>query len=169
MRLPNDEKMAQSNNSDVVDLIFGGHDHCYEISLNHDTNVFITKSGTDFECFTNLTVLDGVEKNDYLKFKEKVDQELKREDRCDLMKSNEYVFQYSEALKRVYIAERVNITEMFWSDGEVYSHVKDHADKINFKLDKVALSTEVKLEARFSRIRTEETTAGNLVADLMRS
>ena len=63
----------------------------------------------------------------------------------------------------------MNITETFWSDGDVYSHVKDHADKINFKLDKLALCTEVKLDARFSRIRTEETNAGNLISDLMRS
>jgi len=70
MRLPNDLEMAQNNNSDIVDLILGGHDHVYKTELNDDTNVFITKSGTDFECFTNLTVLFGVEQEDYLSFNE---------------------------------------------------------------------------------------------------
>lgn len=60
MRLPEDLCMAQENDVSVVDLEFGGHDHCYHRSLNADTNVFIQKSGTDFECFTNLTVLEGV-------------------------------------------------------------------------------------------------------------
>jgi len=36
-------------------------------------------------------------------------------------------------------------------------------------LDKLALCTEVELEARFSRVRTEETNVGNMVSDLMRS
>lgn len=58
--------MAAKNSApDVVDFIFGGHDHSYYRSLNKDTGVFIQKSGTDFECFTNLTVLFGVEETDY--------------------------------------------------------------------------------------------------------
>ena len=61
MRLPNDMKMAQLNSLDTVDLIFGGHDHVYNTILNEETGVYITKSGSDFECFTNLTVLFGVE------------------------------------------------------------------------------------------------------------
>lgn len=66
MRLPEDEDMAAKNKApDVVDMIFGGHDHCYARKLDQDTGVFIQKSGTDFECFTNLTVLFGVEQSDY--------------------------------------------------------------------------------------------------------
>lgn len=62
MRVPNDQKMARDNDNTVVDLIFGGHDHTYFVELNQDTNVHITKSASDFECFTNLTVLFDVEK-----------------------------------------------------------------------------------------------------------
>ena len=65
MRIPNDQNMAASNTTDVVDLIFGGHDHTYHVELNPDTDVHITKSASDFECFTNLTVYFGVEKEDY--------------------------------------------------------------------------------------------------------
>ena len=53
--------MASTHTTDVVDMIFGGHDHIYMAELNKDTNVFLLKSGTDFECFSNLTVLFGVE------------------------------------------------------------------------------------------------------------
>ena len=60
--------MGQNNNSEVVDLIFGGHDHTYFVEFNKDNDVHITKSASDFECFTNLTVYFGVEKQDYEQF-----------------------------------------------------------------------------------------------------
>lgn len=41
MRVPEDEDMASKNNTDVVDMIFGGHDHCYYRKLNESTGVFI--------------------------------------------------------------------------------------------------------------------------------
>ena len=66
MRKPEDLDMAQSNTSDIVDFIFGGHDHCYFTDLNNDTDVFVLKSGTDFECFSNLTVLFDVEDDENL-------------------------------------------------------------------------------------------------------
>jgi len=53
MRVPDDKKMAANHDSSTVDMLFGGHDHTYFIEFNHETNVHITKSGTDFECFTN--------------------------------------------------------------------------------------------------------------------
>ncbi len=71
MKVPEDEKMAAANSCpEDLDMIFGGHDHTYHVSLNQDTGVFIQKSGTDFECFTNLTVLFGVEESDFKTFKD---------------------------------------------------------------------------------------------------
>jgi 2',3'-cyclic-nucleotide 2'-phosphodiesterase (5'-nucleotidase family) len=61
MRIPDDLIMSEKNEIDVVDLIFGGHDHSYYSDLTASTGVYILKSGTDFECFTNFTVLFGVE------------------------------------------------------------------------------------------------------------
>lgn len=49
-------------------MIFGGHDHIYISYLNHHTDVYIQKSGTDFECFTNLTVLFGVNQESATQF-----------------------------------------------------------------------------------------------------
>ena len=34
MRVPNDKLMAANNGIDVVDLIFGGHDHTYFVELD---------------------------------------------------------------------------------------------------------------------------------------
>lgn len=77
MRVPNDQKMAAENNADVVDLVFGGHDHTYFVELNQDTGVHITKSASDFECFTNLSVLFGVEKSDFEAYKSTMEAVLK--------------------------------------------------------------------------------------------
>lgn len=51
----------------MVDFIFGGHDHSYFTDLNLETDVFTLKSGTDFECFSNLTVFFDVENDNLLK------------------------------------------------------------------------------------------------------
>jgi len=66
MRKNEDMDMATKNSSEVVDMIFGGHDHCYFTHLVEETDVFVLKSGTDFECFSNLTVLFDVENDDIL-------------------------------------------------------------------------------------------------------
>ena len=76
MRVPNDQDMAAKNTTDVVDLIFGGHDHTYFVELNQETGVHICKSATDFECFTNLTLYMDVSKADFEAFKRQLEQEL---------------------------------------------------------------------------------------------
>jgi 2',3'-cyclic-nucleotide 2'-phosphodiesterase (5'-nucleotidase family) len=65
MRAPDDTRMSNMNNTDVLDLIFGGHDHSYVAELNKETGVYVLKSGTDFEVFTNFTVLFDVAEDDY--------------------------------------------------------------------------------------------------------
>jgi 2',3'-cyclic-nucleotide 2'-phosphodiesterase (5'-nucleotidase family) len=65
MRAPEDLDMSNQNSTDVLDLIFGGHDHSYVSQLNLQTGVYVLKSGCDFEVFNNFTVLFGVEQDDY--------------------------------------------------------------------------------------------------------
>lgn len=61
MRKPEDDDMSNKNRCpEVVDLILGGHDHSYVAQLNQLTNVYILKSGCDFETFSNFTILFGV-------------------------------------------------------------------------------------------------------------
>ena len=53
--------------------------------------------------------------------------------------------------------------------GLITLHVKSYADELNKLQEKVAVICETKLEARFSRVRTEETNLGNFIADLIRT
>ena len=106
MRVPDDRLMASSHTHEVVDLIFGGHDHVYLSELNKDTNVFLLKSGTDFECFSNLTILFDVAQEDIGEF-EKLIQDQK------VCPSSFITTYYSEDLQRFYINEKVLVTEAF--------------------------------------------------------
>ena len=112
MRLPEDLCMAQENDHTVVDIAFGGHDHGYHRSLNEKTSVFVQKSGTDFECLTNLTVLFGVEKEDCESYKTEFATKAKEvEAKNKLLKPSEEIeFFYSAVTKRMFISERVNVT-----------------------------------------------------------
>ena len=52
MRIPNDKILAESVKD--IDLILGGHDHCTITECDTKTGVFVIKSGTDFEEFSDL-------------------------------------------------------------------------------------------------------------------
>lgn len=70
--------MARENKSpDVVDMIFGGHDHTYFRELNEDTGVYVIKSGSDFEDFSNIIALFGVTPEAHKSYCKQVDQKLK--------------------------------------------------------------------------------------------
>lgn len=69
----------------------------------------------------------------------------------------------------MYICERIRITVKFAPDFEMAQHVFSYAAEIKKKLVQEACCCGVMLEARFSRVRTEETNLGNFVADLIRT
>lgn len=131
MRVPNDKLMAASNGTDVVDLIFGGHDHTYFVELDPDTGVHVTKSASDFECFTNLTAYFGVEKEEYEQYKAKCEEALKGSDLTYFQKHFPVKIDYSERAKRMFVAERVYITDYFAVDMECKYSVQEFVDKIN--------------------------------------
>ena len=107
-------------------MAFGGHDHCYHRSLNKKTNVFVQKSGTDFENFTNLTILTGVSENDYFDFKSKFDDQCpKIEAKTKKVKPSEDIeLFYSKSLERLFISEKVNITRRFEEWPVVAAHTE---------------------------------------------
>ena len=109
----------------MVDMIFGGHDHTYHRTLNQDTGVFIQKSGTDFECFTNLTVLFGVEQSDYDTYTTQIDEKKPNTFEKDLLQ----VF-YSPELKRMFISERVNVTRKFAPIKDISLHVESYVKQL---------------------------------------
>ena len=57
----------------------------------------------------------------------------------------------------------------FEPDEQMSQHVNYYMNKFEDMLNVAVGSSAVNLEARFSRIRTEETNLGNLMADLMRT
>lgn len=67
----------------------------------------------------------------------------------------------------MYVSERVNITPKFAPQRDLVLHVKQYADELKKFEDKVAIVSDVDIEARFSRIRTEETNVANWTADLL--
>lgn len=69
----------------------------------------------------------------------------------------------------MFVSERVPITCKFAPDEEVKKQVDFYLNDIKSKLDGFAGSTGPVLEARFNRIRTQETNLGNLMADLVRT
>lgn len=69
----------------------------------------------------------------------------------------------------MFVSERIAITQKFAPDFECAKHVAFYMKDIKNKLTGWAGSTGPKLEARFSRIRTEETNLGNMIADLART
>ena len=76
---------------------------------------------------------------------------------------------YSDNLKRLYIAEKIMITDEFERDLEIKEHVKKHARDLNSKLEQQVGYSAVHIEGRFDKIRSDETNLGNLIADLIRS
>lgn len=115
MRRPEDEDMMTQNRCpEVVDMILGGHDHSYVRQLNPNTNVYLLKSGCDFETFSNLILLFGVTKNDADVYIESV------KDFKDLQ------VDYNEATQRLYICEKITITKKFEKDPEVEQHTQKY-------------------------------------------
>lgn len=157
MRKPEDLDMATQNDTSVVDMIFGGHDHSYFAHLNQTTGVYILKSGCDFENFSDLKVLFGVEEKDANEFIEKHGS-----------KANLGIH-YCTSLKRLYVCEKVDVDSKFPPDPETEMHVLKFTESLNEQLDLLAGYTHCDFEARFSRVRTEETNLGNWCADMVRS
>lgn len=76
---------------------------------------------------------------------------------------------YCKSLKRMFISERVNITSKFAPERDIVVHVKKYADELKAFEKEIAIVSEVDIEARFSRLRTEETNLANWTADLIRT
>ena len=76
---------------------------------------------------------------------------------------------YAKNIKRLIISERVNITRRFAKCSLIAQHVLEYSEEVTAKLSETIAYTDVPLDCRFSRIRTEETQLGNFVADIIRT
>lgn len=59
MRVPNDRILASKVGE--IDLILGGHDHGYVVECDNKTGVFIVKSGSDFEDFSDIDLVFNIQ------------------------------------------------------------------------------------------------------------
>ena len=74
-----------------------------------ESNVFVQKSGTDFNTFSNMVVLDGVERLGYETYVESINDKVETIG-YDMSKLEVF---YTEELKRMFISERIPVTDRF--------------------------------------------------------
>lgn len=74
-----------------------------------ESNVFVQKSGTDFNTFSNMVVLDGVERLGYETYVESINDQAETIG-YDMSKLEVF---YTEELKRMIISERIPVTDRF--------------------------------------------------------
>lgn len=101
-------------------------------------------------------MLEGVEKNDYEEFKTKLAAASKDiEKNQKLYKpSKDIECFYSDSTKRMFISERIDITQRFEKCPVIDKHVLKYTTELEKKLSEVIAYTEVPLECRFTRVRT---------------
>lgn len=74
-----------------------------------ESNVFVQKSGTDFNTFSNMVVLDGVERLGYETYVESINDQAETIG-YDMSKLEVF---YTDELKRMIISERIPVTDRF--------------------------------------------------------
>ena len=65
------------------------------------------------------------------------------------------------------VVGRVQVTNKFKPDAAIVKHVNKYAKDLNEKLNHTCGFTDVELECRFDHLRSEETNAANLIADII--
>lgn len=166
MRAPNDERLAREAHD--IDIILGGHDHEY-FGVKRIGNALVAKSGTDFREFTCLTIYPGVKSSPRLP-KTVVDYNtlplghLAPGDRS----GGAYMMPKFCGGSVVEWDCIVVSPESFPSNQHVDKLVGKYMANLELHMDRLLGENGCYLETRFPVIRTQETNAGNWLADLMR-
>lgn len=168
-RWPNDMRLANECDPDLIDLILGGHDHDYGVrpverrtADGRIRKLTAIKSGADFRDFNVLTV-----RVDEAEIPSGCFAKLSETDQQDGGSS----FTHCGVTRRKFISdlqvERVPVTSKFPPDPEMAAEVHSYVAQREKELNVVLGEIDVELDARFSEVRTRETNAGNFVADIM--
>ena len=153
MRCPEDWILAQR--VPEIDFILGGHDHSYLTEVCQSTGVFIIKSGTDFEEFSDFKVFLEVSEADFA-----------AANLCDT-KLVKHLF--SKQKNILVIVEKVLITDDIPQNEEIVAHVQANSQKLSQRLDQICGCIDVDIEGRFDHLRFEETNCANFISDLIRT
>ncbi|PPS96817.1 5'-Nucleotidase/apyrase [Cryptosporidium hominis] len=179
MRAPNDELLAKG--ADDIDLILGGHDHEY-YGVKKIGNSVVAKSGTDFRDLTMIVIKPGKHCLVCPNSDSKLHLESCRYSSFSLDQPKNI---YEERLipnnkdgGDIYLRRFSGGSIMTWSYIDISTfgpnrHVTKMVNKylrdLATQMDKIIGECAVRLETRFSVIRTSETNAGNWLTDIMRS
>jgi 5'-nucleotidase len=145
-RLPNDIMLAEK--CPELDMVFGGHDHDYVVQ--DVGGVWVIKSGTDFRDLTEVRIsfpapLEG-----------------------DAATGADGIFRpYPRGTVKV-STTRHKIVASLPEDPGMKAILSAYLDSREKAMAVPLGLVECSLDARFSMVRTRETNAGNLVADLVR-
>jgi 5'-nucleotidase len=153
MRTHNDLSFASS--LAPIDLILGGHDHTLqEIGLSssfHQENVNrvipTIKSGCEFRYLTEILVSDDPIVN------------------TDSNNSIGYGRGFGSTF---FTCRRFSINKNMEEDGGIKEIIRTYLESLKQELEKKIGFTKSPLEARFDRVRTQETNVGNLITDVTR-
>lgn len=180
MRAPNDELLAKGAND--IDLILGGHDHEY-YGVKEIGNSVVAKSGTDFRDLTMISIKPGK----YCLKCPKSDSKLHLESCKYSSNANRTgddsmiegrLIPNNKGGGEIYLKKFSGGAVMTWNyiDINTFSpnrHVTKMVNKylrdLAAQMDKIIGECAVRLETRFSVIRTSESNAGNWLTDIMRS
>jgi len=159
-RLLNDQLLASKITG--VDLICGGHDHMYFCGMHDDTKTMIVKSGTDFKNVSWLQVQlnsDG-DQIQTCQQAQKIEQELSKSlnEKKGAFKGPRYTF-----LNRYY-----NIDINLKADQVTEKLVHDLSAAFQQQMGQTIGYLAAPIDCRFSTVRSQESTAGNFVADVIR-
>ncbi|OII75591.1 nucleotidase [Cryptosporidium ubiquitum] len=181
MRAPNDELLAKG--AEDIDLILGGHDHEY-YGVKEIGNSVVAKSGTDFRDLTMIVIKPGKHCLTCPKSDSKLHLEYCKYSSVELnqSKSNnsfeERLIPNNKDGGDIYLKKFLGGSMMSWSYIDISTfnpnkHVKKMVNKylcdLATQMDKIIGECAVRLETRFSVIRTSETNAGNWLTDIMKS
>jgi 5'-nucleotidase len=141
MRIPFDRELAKE--AKHIDLVLGGHDHLYAAEMDEDSGVFLVKSGSDFEDFSNITL-------DFCLSREEARQKIEAIEQFGSELTKAF---YSERSNILMTVERVRITSKFERDPEVLTNIKAFADSFNVRMGKVVGYAGVPLDGVFETRR----------------
>ncbi len=159
-RKQNDILLA--NNIRGIDLILGGHDHLYHVEMNKINQSLLVKSGCDFKGLS------------YIQLKEKdIEQETHENNELILSELNEIClsdFRNSLiGLNYNYNTYHYRINKQLEPDIKMKGIIDELNDKFLSEMNKPIGYVNCNLDTRFKMIRQYESSACNLICDIVRN
>jgi len=155
MRIPNDDILAEKCKS--IDIILGGHDHCYYLNQLGD-NVVI-KSGADYRNLSHITI-ELKDKPSDLSYQSSA------VNTADAITDHNYHFYVKN--KYLVTVQKKDVTQDIPRNEKLHEFVEGYYKDLDKVMQKPLFIMDEVLDTRFESIRNKETFVGNLLCDFMR-